>query len=300
MASTAPLHNPLVRLPRGHRTPDHIPHAVNPLTSFRSSHVVRLYNLLLHLLTLPPSPRTSTQIVRAWRALAACREVHLMVLWRVGAAVIDRTREGREDEDDEDARKDRANQRAEWLKFCQDGKEERVDKFHEYCLALVAAGKVDFALDELDAYLDNQPYHDSIALNTLYGLLALLLAQLPPSDRRSTSPSAASSSSASSSDEKELYGRKKEKKRAGKRAKLDRADSSDDGYGALLRSMAANSPIMFTKARERFKRAVRLEERQAKEAKLEDLVPGEAARWLALIQKHLDKPPSRDSSADSD
>lgn len=155
--SRSRLHNPIVRPPRGPRTPNHIPASLNPLASNRNAHIVRLYSVLVHLVSLPPSPTTSVQLVRAWRALAGCREVHLGVLWRLGAAVIDRTRDSvgfgetaRDDGDDDDARQERAERRAEWLKACQEGLVDRVDKFGEYALALVAAGRIDFALDELD------------------------------------------------------------------------------------------------------------------------------------------------------
>lgn len=150
--SQSRLHNPLVRPPRGPRTPAHIPASLLPLISTRNGHIVRLYNILTHLLTLPPSPETSVRTVRAWRALASCKEVHLSVLWRMGAAVIERMRvEGGEADDDEEEQRWRAGQRAEWLKYCQEGRVDRVDKFNEYILALVAAGRAEFALDELDA-----------------------------------------------------------------------------------------------------------------------------------------------------
>lgn len=258
------LHNPVVRPPKGPRTPTHIPASLLPLTSNRNAHIVRLYSILVHLVSLPPSPATSVRLVRAWRALAACKEVHLGVLWRLGAAVLEQTRDGsershpREDEDEDDeAAQGRAERRAEWLKSCQEGLLDRVDKFAEYALALVAAGRIDFALDELDgcvlspfsfllftfrqtapdfrgrqrcSYLDNQPYHDSISLNTLYGQLALLSVQpapLPTLDAAPTSSSSSSSSASDSSDD-ELYpsasnGRSKPgggSKRAAKRARV--------------------------------------------------------------------------------
>jgi hypothetical protein len=149
------LHNPVVRPPKGPRTPTHIPASLLPLTSNRNAHIVRLYSILVHLVSLPPSPPTSVRLVRAWRALAACKEVHLGVLWRLGAAVLEQTRDGseplhREDDEDDEAAQERAERRAEWLKSCQEGLLDRVDKFAEYALALVAAGRIDFALDELD------------------------------------------------------------------------------------------------------------------------------------------------------
>ncbi|BGP18450.1 hypothetical protein JCM10213_003183 [Rhodosporidiobolus nylandii] len=299
--SQSRLHNPLVRLPAGPRTPTHLPVSLLPLTSARSAHITRLYTLLLHLLSLPPSPRVSGQAVRAWRALASCREVHLAVLWRVGGAVIDRLRsegEGGEGEEDEEEQRERAGKRAEWLKFCQEGREERVDKFHEYCLALVAQGRVEFAVDELDAYLDNQPYRDSVALNTLYGLLALLLAQPPSSASGVNAPSSSSSGSSSDSDSDDERHTRRRKRQGGspsKRAKVDVRDSDDD-YAPLLLAMQQNAPSLFSKARERFRRAAHLEEREAKEAGFAAPLPGEAARWLALIRTHVEKIADREGS----
>ncbi|GAA6044707.1 hypothetical protein JCM8097_000240 [Rhodosporidiobolus ruineniae] len=289
------LHNPVQRLPAAPRTRDYIPLPLVPLTTSRAAHITRLYNLLLHLVALPPSPRTSSQAVRAWRALAGCREVPLAVLWRLGAAVIDRTRgEGAEQDDDEndEEKRDRAARRAEWLKSCQEGRHDKVDKFSEYCLALVGAGRAEFALDELDAYLDNQPYHDSIALNTLYGLLALLVAQ--PSPSTAPTPRRARSSSSSS----ESDGGPRSGGRAAKRPRLAGGGaagddvSSDAEYAPLLRAMALNSPLLFSKATERFKRAAHLEERALREAERGDQaekVTGEAARWLSMIRRHVEK-----------
>lgn len=228
------LHNPVVRPPKGPRTPTHIPASLLPLTSNRNAHIVRLYSILVHLVSLPPSPATSVRLVRAWRALAACKEVHLGVLWRLGAAVLEQARDGsepehRQDDEADEAAQERAERRAEWLKSCQEGLLDRVDKFAEYALALVAAGRIDFALDELDgcvlrlslslsslaisdtrcnacSYLDNQPYHDSISLNTLYGQLALLSVQPAPLPTLDAAPSSSSSSSsASDSSDDELY-----------------------------------------------------------------------------------------------
>lgn len=164
------LHNPVVRPPKGPRTPSHIPSTLFQLVSNRNAHIVRLYSLLLHLVALPPSPSNSVRLVRAWRALAACREVHLGVLWRLGAAVIEQTRDAGsggadqalDDEEDAERRRDRAELRAEWIKACQEGLLDRVDKFAEYALALVAAGRVDFALDELDGLSPLSPSSSSL------------------------------------------------------------------------------------------------------------------------------------------
>ncbi|BGP26380.1 proteophosphoglycan ppg4 [Rhodotorula toruloides] len=291
--SQSRLHNPLVRPPRGPRTPAYIPASLLPLISTRKGHIVRLYNILTHLLTLAPSPETSVRTVRAWRALASCKEVHLSVLWRTGAAVIERMRvEGGEADDGDDEQRWRARQRAEWLKYCQEGRVDRVDKFNEYILALVAAGRSEFALDELDAYLDNQPYTDSIKLNTLYGLLALLTAQ--PSNFSAARTQAPSSSDDSDSPSEDEYGlsRKRRNGRSSQPAKRARANESpvgaDEDYSILLPAIAAASPNLFSKATERFRRAARLADREARDAKKEEGA-SEAARWLSLIRRHVDK-----------
>ncbi|GAA5909479.1 hypothetical protein JCM8208_006538 [Rhodotorula glutinis] len=290
--SRAALHNPVARLPPGPRTREHIPVSLLPLASNRNAHITRLYNLVVHLVSLPPSPATHARTVRAWRALAQCREVHLSVLWSLGAAIIDRTREGAaaasrgddDDGDDDDEAQWRAGQRAEWLRFNQEGALDRVTKFNEYILALVAAGRAEFALDELESYLDNQPYHDSISLNTLYGLLALLVAQ--PTSHPHVAPASSPSSDTSSSDDDGTTRRRPS--RPAKRAKLNGHDESaqaGDEYGELLRSIASTSPSLLHKAEERLRRAALLEEQADREAGREPS-PGEAARWLALIHRH--------------
>ncbi|GAA5961802.1 hypothetical protein JCM21900_003314 [Sporobolomyces salmonicolor] len=295
--STRRLHNPPVRLPTAARTPTHIPLAVQPLNSNRSAHIVRLYNILLHLLSLPPSFDNSTRSLRAWRALARCKEVHLDALWRLGSAVIDRTRTRNDRDEDDEEQRWRSDRKADWLKFCQEGRIDKVGKFEEYILALVAAGRAQYALDELESYLDNQPYHDSIALNTLYGLLALLLAQPP-----SLSDFASSTDSSDDDDERDVGGRAWRAGQGGRTAKRSRLNggrsstSADDDYASLLQSIALSSPAMLSNATERLKRAAQLEDRQANEAELAITVRGEAARWLALIQRHVEKPDSRQAS----
>ncbi|GAA6010673.1 hypothetical protein JCM10207_007799 [Rhodosporidiobolus poonsookiae] len=289
--SRTPLHNPLVRLPAGPRTPSHIPVALLPLTSQRNAHIVRLYNLLVHLLSLPPTSSTSTQSVRAWRALASCREVHLATLWRLGSAVLEHTRErsAEDDEDGEEEQRWRARRRADWLKVCQEGREDKVDKFAEYALALVAAGRPEFALDELEAYLDNQPYRDSITLNTLAGQLALLVSQPAPFAHGARRPP---SSDSSDSDDDARMSPAQRRASIGK----DPAVGTEADYAPLLRAIAHTSPAMLSKATERFKRAVRLEERVAQEAERELPVKGEADRWLSLIRQFTDKTSSREAS----
>lgn len=76
--------------------------------------------------------------------------MHLGVLWRTGSAVIERIR-GRGFEEGEEEERERNDRKADWLKFVQEGKVEKVEKFNEYILALVAAGRSKFALDELES-----------------------------------------------------------------------------------------------------------------------------------------------------
>jgi len=144
MFSQSALHNPRYLIPSGPSN------SLGPLTSNRNAHITRLYSILIHLLSLPPSFQTSTRLLRAWRALAGCKEVHLGVLWRTGSAVIERIR-GRGFEEGEEEERERNDRKADWLKFVQEGKVEKVEKFNEYILALVAAGRSKFALDELES-----------------------------------------------------------------------------------------------------------------------------------------------------
>ncbi|GAA5897258.1 uncharacterized protein JCM6883_006633 [Sporobolomyces salmoneus] len=288
------LHNPRSILPNGPRTATHFANTINPLLSNRSAHITRLYSILLHLLSLEPSYSNSTRLLRTWRALAGCKEVHLGVLWRTGTAVLERMRGRGEEEDEEEEREQR---KADWLKFVQEGKLEKIDKFNEYILALVAAGNAQFALDELESYLDNQPYHDSITLNSLSGQLSLLLAQPGPSLVRPTVPSSASSSSSDDDEGTTRGNRRRQGGRNEKRVKNSIDSSPDDELLSFLQSLAQNSPALFSKAKERFKRAAQLEERLQKENETEtvSVQPGEAVRWLNLIDRS-EKLAARDGS----
>ncbi|GAA5940762.1 uncharacterized protein JCM15063_006354 [Sporobolomyces koalae] len=279
MYSQHPLHNPREVLPTGPPVPGHWTHSVNPLTSNRNAHITRLYSILVHLLSLPPSRETSRRIVRAWRALAGCKEVHLNVMWRTGTAVLARIRSS-DDDDDHEVESERNDERADWLKFVQEGKIDKVDKFHEYILALVATGRIRFALDELESYLDNQPYHDSISLNTLSAQLSLLLAQPDSALRRPSHSPSTSSSSDDDDDMDAARSRQPQGGRAnGKRIKVVEQASHDDDLLPYLRILSTTSPGLFSKAKERFKRAAELERQSDASSS------GEAARWLQLIQR---------------
>ena len=110
-----------------------------------------MHDLLNHLVSLPPSYANSVQSLRAWRALAKCKEIDLRALFQTGAKILERTREV-DDEDQEGAEEQewRQGRRAEWLKWNQEGKWDKVEKMSEYILSLAAAGKIRYALEELD------------------------------------------------------------------------------------------------------------------------------------------------------
>ena len=65
--------------------------------------------------------------------------------------MIERIRGRGFEEEDEEEERERNDRKADWLKFVQEGKVEKVEKFNEYILALVAAGRTQFALDELES-----------------------------------------------------------------------------------------------------------------------------------------------------
>lgn len=151
MISSKPFHNPRTRLPAPpsgqERYPNH-----NPTHSARHAHILRLHDLIQHLISLPPSYANSVRTLRAWRALGKCKEVNMVPLWRMGAAILERTREEGESEDeDEDEEEARMGRKAAWVKACQGGEVELLDKFLEYVVALAAAGRQRRALEELNS-----------------------------------------------------------------------------------------------------------------------------------------------------
>jgi len=119
------------------------PFALRPAYGPRHAHLLRLYNLLLHLVSLPPSPETNMRTLRAWRALASCREIELDALWAVGAKVLDRIEGGVEAEK-------AGERRLNWLRSCQDSKVDQEQKFIEVVLGLIGVGRASEALEELD------------------------------------------------------------------------------------------------------------------------------------------------------
>jgi hypothetical protein len=149
--STSTLHHPIRRPARGPDQAGDAKARLQPIFSIRHSHVLRLHDILLHLLSLPPSHTNSVQSLRAWRALAKCKEIDLPVLYKIGAKVLERTREAEDEDQDGDEEKAwRSGRKAEWLKWSQEGKLDKVDKFIEYVLSLAAAGRARHALDELE------------------------------------------------------------------------------------------------------------------------------------------------------
>lgn len=121
--------------------------------SIRHTHILHLHDLLLHLLSLPPSYENSVRTLRTWRCLAKIKEIEIGAMWMLGCSVLDRTREedaGQED-DGEEEKAWRNARKAEWLLKCQADKLNKLDKFQEYILCLVAAGRATHALDELSS-----------------------------------------------------------------------------------------------------------------------------------------------------
>lgn len=122
--------------------------------SVRHRHILRLYDILQHLISLPATFEHSVQSLRAWRALAKCKEVDLRALYQLGGKILERTREqpGGGDEVVEGIEEVewRQSRRAEWIKWSRNGQHDKVEKLTEYVLALVAAGKPRDALSELE------------------------------------------------------------------------------------------------------------------------------------------------------
>jgi hypothetical protein len=143
------LQNPRTRPPVGPPTSGVIPSALQPTFSQRHAHILRLHDLLVHLVSLPPSYPNSVRSLRAWRCLAKAKEVDFHALWRLGAKVLERTTEV-DVLDDRQEREFRNGRKATWIKECQ-GKSDQLEKFTEYILSLAAAGKHRHALDELES-----------------------------------------------------------------------------------------------------------------------------------------------------
>lgn len=150
-----------------------------------------------------------------------------------------------------------------------------------------------FCLKLTYSFLPAHPYHDSITLNTLAGLLALLIAQ-PASNKSSSSSS--SSSDDSDSDFSTKPTARKRKAVDPPSAELQAKDEPNRGmfyseaflldnladllastdFTFWLRDLSTYSSAQLDKAREHFRRGARLERKN-------DPSFGEASRWLAIV-----------------
>ncbi|KAK4704742.1 hypothetical protein P7C70_g1457, partial [Phenoliferia sp. Uapishka_3] len=299
----APLTGPPVSAPR--------PPQLNPLASLRHAHILRLHDLIYHLLSLPPSQANSNRTLRAWRALASCKEVDIDAIWKLGGKVVERVSDGAEDE-----REDYMARKAAWIKACQDNRLAKVEKTVEYCLALVAAGQPTQAHDELDTLLPAHPYNESITLNVLGGFLALFLSQPPEprvrsrdtdseskSDSSYISDSSDSDSSSGDDNGKEELDTDEEAARRvvvqeKSRKRLHRGDETGARKAVIahLQSCQRHSPGNFELAKQRFRRAAYLEsneDSEDSEAEENNAAPrkdkgGEGTRWLSLLDFDLE------------
>ncbi|KDE03338.1 hypothetical protein MVLG_06181 [Microbotryum lychnidis-dioicae p1A1 Lamole] len=216
MSNFSPLLNPIhVPRPTAPSISGFVPSTLTPSYSIRHAHMLRLHDVLLHLLSLAPSRTNSEQCLRAWYLLAQCHQLDLTSLYRLGGLVLARSgvvdtetsshgHDERDDDDDdeEDERVKRvARMRAEWYKANltsgtqRDDATHKIDRLEEFVLALASSGQSALALEELQSYLPAHPYHDSIQLHVLEGQLALLVAQSlsggPPPHTSSSSSLAA-------------------------------------------------------------------------------------------------------------
>ena len=122
-------------------------HRLNAHASERQSHIARLHDLLIHLLSSAPSSENYIRAIRAWRYLAQCREIQMDSLLPLGAKLFSiQCLEGRDGIEENAIRNEK---KADWLKWCQEDREEQVEKFNEYILALIAARQSQFAFNEL-------------------------------------------------------------------------------------------------------------------------------------------------------
>lgn len=142
----SPLQHPVSQPPPTSSIRHRHPFSLRASHGPRHAHLLRVYNLLLHLLTLPPSAVNTTRALRAWRVLAACREIELDGLWAVGAKLLDRL-------DGEADGEEVTEARVEWLGACQDSKVDQNSKFQEFILALIQVGRPKQAMEELDGYV---------------------------------------------------------------------------------------------------------------------------------------------------
>lgn len=120
------------------------PRPLHPEHSIRAAHVLKLHDLINHLVSLPPSYDNSRRTLRAWRCLAKCKEIDIGALWALGGRIVERVWDGPEDVEEDKARK------ARWLVGAQENRLAKLEKMTEYVLSLVAAGRARQALEEMD------------------------------------------------------------------------------------------------------------------------------------------------------
>ncbi|SCZ88932.1 BZ3500_MvSof-1268-A1-R1_Chr1-1g00834 [Microbotryum saponariae] len=297
MSNSSPLLNPIhVPRPTAPSISGFVPSTLAPSYSIHHAHVLRLHDVLLHLLSLAPSRTNSEQCLRAWYLLAQCHQLDLTSLYRLGGLVLarsgvvdtDPSAHGHDERDDDDDEEDErvkrvARMRAEWYKANltsgtqRDDATHKIDRLQEFVLSLASSGQSALALEELQSYLPAHPYHDSIQLHVLEGQLALLVAQSlsggPPPHTSSSSLAAKRTSSrphhldldsdsSSSSDEADQHAR-----------------SRDRATYRFLTYVASSSPILYDQAKEAFRQASRLHRKHKSAVTLHD----EGTRWLNLM-----------------
>ncbi|KAM0750294.1 hypothetical protein T439DRAFT_380999 [Meredithblackwellia eburnea MCA 4105] len=268
--------------------------------SSRKVHVTRLHNIVKHLVSLPPTHANARRTARAWNILASCSFVDPLELWELGARVLDlylrAGLDGQAANDDmgdyqmnvdgdeqKNHREEERKQKSDWLKVSQRNMKDLVRKKYAYFLAKIDEGEAKAALEEIDQLLPTHPYHDSIELNVLGGILSLHSAQPPEGAAENDS-----SSDLSSSDDEEDGGKKR--KRVAK-VRISREEKIQEHF----KRCQSHSPFLFQQAKERFFRAAQLEKEHADE-KLFDpdggqkrprhrsmAELGEGARWYAFM-----------------
>ncbi|KAK4050800.1 hypothetical protein OIV83_003221 [Microbotryomycetes sp. JL201] len=255
---------------------------------------MRMYDVLLVLLSEPPSQRNSVQSLRAWRCLARCREIDVRALYLVGARILERSRlhsdlsqaqldtDGDHDEEEEeDERQERSQRaylaRAEWLKFTHAGKWQQVDKLSEWILSLAAGGKVETAIDELETFLPAHPYHDSIKLNTLAAHLVLLHAQTLADHAAPAVAARGDDSDDHNTARSDEIKNQVDNEADIQASSVDPGESRDDSLHHFIVHLAQSQPALVARAKDYFRQAHRLEQDLAGRG------TGEAARWVAIM-----------------
>ncbi|KAM0790795.1 hypothetical protein ACM66B_004643 [Microbotryomycetes sp. NB124-2] len=283
------LLQPVHVLPRAPRTDDsRPPERFAPSSSVYHGHVMRMYDVLMLLLSQPPSQRNSMQSLRAWRCLAQCKEIDLRALYLVGASILERSRlhedastneaDSDDDDDDHEARQERSRRahlaRAEWLKFTHAGKWQQTDKLAEWIMSLAAGGKIETAIDELETFLPAHPYHDSIKLNTLAAHLVLLHAQaLTDNAVRARKEDTDVEDNVDMLDSNDHV-------RSVKGTDPTKGDTDASHISVTHRfvtRLTKSQPALVARAREYFRQARRLEHEAGEQG------TGEAARWVVVM-----------------